>query len=381
MRPDARLPRRPIPGRAIPEAPIEAQLHRPPARSIPGHDAVVAFALAFALAFAGCGCAPSRGGPDTASGGADSTRGGVEPAAGRLAGFEAPDPTPKPDFALTDCDGRRFDFRRDTAGRLTLLFFGYTHCPDVCPIHMANLAAVLSRMPPDEASRVRVVFVTTDPVRDTRARLKDWLGAFDPAFIGLTGTRAELEAALRAAGVAPTVAQPAPGDTSYEVGHAAQVLAYGIDGRLRAQYPFGTRQKDWAHDLPILLGGAPGLAILGAYARILPTRDMGAGYFTIVNRGAAADTLLGVRVEGATHEQLHALKSVGGMVRMVPLGPAPLAPGDTLRLREGGNHFMFDLSPGSSAARAESLSVTLEFARAGATRLRVPVLPYADPAQ
>jgi protein SCO1/2 len=338
-----------------------------------------AIAYALVLALAAGACAPARNG----SGGADSARASSEsePAAGKLVGFEAPEPKPKPDFVLTDFDGRRFDFRRDTAGRLTLLFFGYTHCPDVCPVHMANLAAVLSRMPPDDASRVRVVFVTTDPVRDTRARLKDWLGAFDPSFVGLTGTRAELEAALRATGVAPTVAQPAPGDTSYEVGHAAQVLAYGLDGRLRAEYPFGTRQKDWAHDLPILLARAPGPEVSGAYARILPTRDMGAGYFMLVNRGAAADTLLGVRVDGATHEHLHAMKSVGGLVRMVPLGPAALAPGDTLRLSEGGNHVMFDLAPGSSAARAESLTVTLEFARAGDVRVRMPVVAYTDTAR
>jgi copper(I)-binding protein len=66
---------------------------------------------------------------------------------------------------------------------------------------------------------------------------------------------------------------------------------------------------------------------------------------------------------------------------MVPLGPAPLAPGDTLRLSEGGNHFMFDLARGSSVAGADSLSVTLEFARAGALPLRFPVVPYGDPAR
>jgi len=375
-RADARLPRRPAPNHRIPEETIEAHSQNPPAVVTRGRDATLVLGLVLALV--ACSCAPSRGGPGGA--GSDSARAAGEPGPGRLAGYEAPNPTPKPDFVLTDFDGRRFDFRRDTAGRLTLLFFGYTHCPDVCPIHMANLAAVLSHMPPDEAHRVRVVFVTTDPVRDTPARLKDWLGAFDPAFVGLTGTRAELEAALRAAGVAPTVAQPAPGDTSYDVGHAAQVLAYGLDGRLRAEYPFGTRQKDWAHDLPILLAGAPGPAVFGAYARILPTRDMGAGYFTLVNRGAETDTLLGVRVEGATHEQLHALQNVGGMVRMVPLGPVALAPGDTLRLREGGSHFMFDLAPNAPAARAESLAVTLRFAHAGPLQLRVPVRPYADQA-
>jgi len=343
---------------------------------------LLATACVLAGAMAAGACDPARNGP----GGADSTRAAAESPsgelpAGRLAGYEAREPRPKPDFRLTDFDGRRFDFRRDTAGRLTFLFFGYTHCPDVCPVHMANLAAALARIPPDDAKRVRVVFVTTDPARDTRARLKDWLGAFDPTFVGLTGTRAELEAALRAAGVAPTVAEPAPGDTSYEVGHAAQVLAYGLDGRLRAEYPFGTRQRDWAHDLPILLARPPGPEVFGAYARILPTHDLGAGYFTLVNRGTVPDTLLGVRVEGATNGQLHAMRRAGGLVRMVPMGPAPLAPGDTLRLSEGGNHFMFDLARGASVARADSLAVTLEFARAGDVRLRMPVVPYGDPAR
>ena len=93
-----------------------------------------------------------------------------EPIAGRLFGIELPNPGPKPDFTLTDFAGRRFEFRRATDGRLTFLFFGYTHCPDICPVHMANLAAVIARLPRAEADRVRVIFVTTDPRRDTPGR-------------------------------------------------------------------------------------------------------------------------------------------------------------------------------------------------------------------
>jgi protein SCO1/2 len=297
-----------------------------------------------------------------------------------------PEPGLKPDFTLTDLEGRRYDFRRETEGRVTFLFFGYTHCPDICPVHLANLAAALARLPRAEADRVRVVFVTTDPVRDTPERMRRFLDAFDPSFVGLTGTRAELEAAQRGAGVAPSVAQPAPGDTGYAVGHAAQVIAYGVAGRMRAQYPFGTRQKDWAHDLPILLGAggadaavaAAPLQVDGGFARVMPTRDVGAAYFTLVNTGAMPDTLRGVEVAHAVNAELHTIRRDGGLARMVPMGARALAPGDTLRLREGGDHLMFDLPPGSPAAGADTLDVTLRFARGGEVRLRLPVRGYGE---
>lgn len=291
-------------------------------------------------------------------------------------------PLAKADFTLTDTDGHPFNFRERTDGHLTLLFFGYTNCPDVCPVHMANLAAALARLPRDDAARVRVVFVTTDPTRDTPARLKEWLGSFDPSFVGLTGTPAELMDAQIAAGVAPSVARPAPGDTAYDVGHAAQVIAYTSDDRMRAQYPFGTRQRDWAHDLPLLLAmGAPVLEIRPGYARITPTKDGGAAYFSVVNRGEAADTLQFVNVDGGRAATLHTFRDDGGgLVRMVPLGPAAIGPGDTLVLREGGHHLMFDLAPGSPAAGAESLGLRLRFARSGERTLRVPVRGYGDEA-
>ncbi len=331
-------------------------------------------AALLALVLAGCG---ARGGDGAGGAPADSAAAG-----GGLFGVELPNPGPKPDFTLTDTDGRRFDFRRETDGHLTLLFFGYTKCPDICPVHMANIAAALDRLPRADAERVRVVFVTTDPTRDTPRRMREWLAAFDPSFVGLTGTPAELMDAQIAAGVAPSVAKPAPGDTTYEVGHAAQVLAYTPDDRLRAQYPFGTRQREWAHDLPLLLAlGGPDLRLEAGYARVTPTRDGGAGYFRVINRGALADTLLGVTVRGGADAQLHTMRADGsGMIRMVPLGTPALAPGETLRLAEGGHHLMFDLPAGSPAARADSLDVTLRFARSGARALRLPVRAYGEEA-
>jgi protein SCO1/2 len=169
------------------------------------------------------------------------------------AGVELDSPTPKPEFVLTDTRGAPFDFQARTAGYLTLLFFGYTHCPDVCPVHMANLAAVLGRLPDEVGRRVRVVFVTTDPARDTPERLSAWLAKFDSDFIGLTGTAEQLERAQIAAGVAPAEKSDSADSAGYSVGHAAQVLAYTPDGLGRVVYPSGTRQLDWAHDIPLLV--------------------------------------------------------------------------------------------------------------------------------
>jgi protein SCO1/2 len=86
---------------------------------------------------------------------------GAPPAPGESRAVEYPNPRPKPDFTLTATDGTPFAFHRDTEGYLTLLFFGYTSCPDVCPVHMANLAAALHKLP-DRISGAKVVFVTTD---------------------------------------------------------------------------------------------------------------------------------------------------------------------------------------------------------------------------
>src|SRR5581483_3592139 len=110
-------------------------------------------------------------------------------------------PLTKPVFILNDTSGAPFDFRQRTNGRVTLLFFGYTNCPDQCPMHMANIGAALKRVPADVAEQVRLVFVTTDPARDTPEDLRRWLDMFDKRFVGLTGTEAAIEAVERAAGV------------------------------------------------------------------------------------------------------------------------------------------------------------------------------------
>jgi len=160
-------------------------------------------------------------------------------------------PLPKPEFVLTTTAGEPYDFRRETAGYVTLLFFGYTHCPDICPVHMANIAAVLPKLPPRVADRVKVVMVTVDPARDTPQRLRAWLDNFSRDFVGLTGSDSAIAAVQRSLGLPPAVREGSGQD--YSMGHVASVLAFTADDSAHVVYPSGVRQVDWAHDLPLLV--------------------------------------------------------------------------------------------------------------------------------
>jgi protein SCO1/2 len=161
-------------------------------------------------------------------------------------------PLPKPKFILTDTSSRQFDFAAATKGCVTLLFFGYTYCPDQCPMHMANLSAALKKLPAGTADHVKLVFVTTDPARDTPQVLRRWLDVFDRRFIGLTGTEQAIVAVQQMAGV-PVATKSGPVNGNYAVSHANFVLAYSKDDLAHVIYPGGVSKDDWVHDLPLLI--------------------------------------------------------------------------------------------------------------------------------
>src|SRR5690242_1563448 len=161
-------------------------------------------------------------------------------------------PLPKPQFVLADTSGRPFDFARETKGYITLLFFGYTFCPDQCPMHMANIGSALKKLPAGVADQIKLVFVTTDPARDTPAVLRRWLDHFDKRFIGLTGTEDALRAVQNAAGV-PIAKMTESPNGNYGVAHANFVIAYTKDNLAHVIYPGGVSKDDWIHDLPLLI--------------------------------------------------------------------------------------------------------------------------------
>lgn len=167
----------------------------------------------------------------------------------KLQGVVVENPTPKPSFTLTDTEGNPYDFVEETEGKVALLYFGYTTCPDICPVHLAQIAEVIEQYP--QLSReLEMVFVTVDPDRDPPEQLRRYLSNFNPNFVGLTGTPEELEAAQVAANV-PVATFDGDGP-DYAVNHAAWVIAYGPDGLNHAIYPFGTRQSQWNNDLRLL---------------------------------------------------------------------------------------------------------------------------------
>jgi protein SCO1/2 len=164
-----------------------------------------------------------------------------------------PNPLPqKPTFTLSDTAGHPFNFTARTRGKLTYLYFGYTHCLDACPLTMGEVSSALRRVPSVVRRRVTVIFVTVDPRRDTGPILRAWLNHFGRSFVGLRGSEAELQAVEQAAGVpiAPTQKRQRG---AYTVQHSSLVLAYSPDNRAHVLYLQGSHTSDYAHDMPLLV--------------------------------------------------------------------------------------------------------------------------------
>lgn len=169
---------------------------------------------------------------------------------GPFEGRELDLPLARPDFVLTDTAGQPFDFRRDATAPVTLLYFGYTGCPDVCPTHMAAISRALAELPAPTAEQVQVLFVSVDAVNDTPEQLREYLASFGAGFVGLTGTADEVNAAMRSVGLPPTaISNP----DEFPPKHPSDVLAYDDGQRAHVVYPFGTPPTAYAADLAKLV--------------------------------------------------------------------------------------------------------------------------------
>jgi protein SCO1/2 len=165
-------------------------------------------------------------------------------------------PFEKPDLVLTDTKGEKYDLRKETKGKPTLIYFGYTHCPDICPLTMNNIAVAKKQLPKAEQDRLTVVFVTTDPARDTAAELGKWLKGIDTRFVGLTGDFATIQASARTLGISiePTHKDKKTGKTVSV--HGTQVVAFSPktdEGYVL--YGEDTTVDDYTKDLPKIIKG------------------------------------------------------------------------------------------------------------------------------
>ena len=157
-------------------------------------------------------------------------------------------PRQAPDFTLQGSDGHELELNR-FRGKVVLLAFGYSSCPGVCPVTLATFAAARRKLG-SAAADVQVVYVTVDPERDDAARLKQFLGGFDPTFVGGTGTAAQLAAVRKLYGISAT---KIPMGDSYLFSHSSFVYLIDRTGKIRALMPYGHSADDFVNDLKILL--------------------------------------------------------------------------------------------------------------------------------
>jgi protein SCO1/2 len=196
---------------------------------------LLTLAGALLLALLALGLAPTRLARDPAA-----------PEAMKAGVFQPP--RAAPEFSLAGSDGSEVTPAR-YRGRIVLLTFGFTSCAAVCPATLATLAQARSALGKG-ADKVQVIFVTVDPERDDAARLKQYLAAFDPAFIGATGAPEALAEARRAYGVTAVRHGAGP---DYAMAHTSSIFLIDRSGRLRAMMPFGHDPADFVHDINFLL--------------------------------------------------------------------------------------------------------------------------------
>jgi protein SCO1/2 len=173
----------------------------------------------------------------------------AKPASFRGTYFDEPYPVAS-EFALTRGDGTSFQLS-EMRGRVVLLFFGYTSCPDVCPTTLAELNQAMKQLG-DDANRVQVVFITVDPQRDTPQRVQEYVDHFNSNFIGLGGTEEELTKIWSDYGVFREIVEGTSA-LGYLVNHTARVTLIDKDGNLRLSFSFETPVEDIVHDLRIIL--------------------------------------------------------------------------------------------------------------------------------
>jgi protein SCO1 len=160
-----------------------------------------------------------------------------------------------PRTALTDTEGEPYSLADDTDQPLTLVFFGYTRCPDICQVVMSSLASAMTRLDEQDRERVDVAFVTTDPARDDAHTLRTYLDRFDPSFIGLTGDLDTIIDVGKPLAVAVEHGERLPSG-GYEVTHSTHVTAINAHDRVPIVWTQGTSAAQFADDIHRLLEGS-----------------------------------------------------------------------------------------------------------------------------
>lgn len=178
--------------------------------------------------------------------------GGGDGGGGGLHGTELDPPFEVSATPLTDTAGQPFSLTEDTDKPLTLVFFGYTHCPDICQAVMSSLATAVTRLDERDRDRVDVIFVTTDPARDTEDVLKRYLEHFDPSFVGLTGELDTIIDIAKPMGVGVTQGEKLPSG-GYDITHGTTITGVDAEDEGTIYWSESTSSADFAADIHTLL--------------------------------------------------------------------------------------------------------------------------------
>ncbi len=173
---------------------------------------------------------------------------------GFVGGTAVPVPYPMPDLLLSDTAGQAYNLVRTPSKPVTLMFFGYTHCPDVCVAQLSDVALGLRRLDAAERDQIQLLFVTTDPKRDTPATLERYLRRFDASFVGLTGTPGQITAVADRVGMIIGDRTRLAGG-GYDVAHSAPVLGFSRGEAVVLWNP-GTPIGALSRDLGLLVARA-----------------------------------------------------------------------------------------------------------------------------
>jgi protein SCO1/2 len=283
---------------------------------------------------------------------------------------------PRPAYEIAGVDSLGGTFRlQDQRGKVVVLAFGFTSCPDICPTTLARLKG-LARQLGDQAQQLSMVFVSVDPERDTPERLGAYVNGFDPSFHGVFVERARLQPLLAAYDVVATKRELDSSRTRsgavnfYSIDHTGGFLLIDKAGQLRLKVPPAADADTLTASVQRLLREDGGVSVRASHARLTP--NAGAVYLRIENGGAKGDRLLSVNAPGAELAALHEVVERDGVMEMVPHPEGfAIAPHSTLELAPGGKHVM--LMGLGKREPAEPLALELHFEHAGAIWIKAAV--------
>lgn len=296
---------------------------------------------------------------------------GCQPSDPTFKGTEMPADIPAINFTLTDQNWQPFTLS-EQRGEVTLIFFGFTYCPDVCPLTLSNWKRIEEALGED-AARVRFVYITVDPERDTPDKMRQHLAIFSPNFIGLTGTLEELLPVYSAFGVYREKEQVSESAAGYIINHTARMFLLDRSGRWRLSFAQETPGEDVVHDIHLLLKEkSPQISVENIWswpAHAAANGDkMGstaAVFMKVINKGDMSDRLLNAYSEAAETVEIHKTVMVGDRIKMQPVTDGIEIPArGQIEFKPRSHHIML-IGLKHDLQASERFPLVLEFEKSG----------------